>query len=275
MLKNGPWTPEEDARLIDMVARNRGLTEIADAVNRSVNGVRLRRDRLAAGKASYRNVYDPDTRLTPLPGTPGQHCIKHLADLKRAGHRASAVEYLVDLRTDRVIGVGRMAVAAPAIVMPATVPVAALKPVRPVKAIKPVPVVAPATAPEPHASTGRMVVTAFPDAEAQPDPEAVRWLEWMSSAPPFNVKPCRYDLTRRIMREVARQHRVTVDDILGPRRDKHYIAARHEAMRRVWTEVRGLSSVLIGRLFKRDHTTVLNACKGLPRLTDEVREAAE
>jgi Bacterial dnaA protein helix-turn-helix/Myb-like DNA-binding domain len=250
------WTPEEDARLIDMVARNRGLTEIADAVGRSVNSVRSRRDRLAAGQIKYRNAYDPDcyTRLSPLPGTTSQHCIHHLADLKRAGHRAATSEYIVDPMTDRVIRIGRMPVPAPAIILP--------------------PAPEPAPEPEPPAITARMVVPAIADAEAQPDSEAACWLEWLSSAPPL-VKPSRYDLARRIIREVARQHRVTVDDILGPRRDKHYIAARHEAMRRVWTEVRGLSSPLIGRLFKRDHTTVLNACKDLPRLTDETQEAAE
>lgn len=65
----------------------------------------------------------------------------------------------------------------------------------------------------------------------------------------------------RIMREVATAHRVTLDDITGPRRFKVYVAARREAMQRIRSEL-GFSFPHIGRLFNRDHTAVLYACRG-------------
>lgn len=66
---------------------------------------------------------------------------------------------------------------------------------------------------------------------------------------------------KRIIREVAQAHRVTVDDITGPRRFRNYVAARREAMQRIRSEL-GFSFPRIGRLFNRDHTAVLYACRG-------------
>ena len=66
---------------------------------------------------------------------------------------------------------------------------------------------------------------------------------------------------KRILREVAQAHRVSLDDIIGPRRFKAYVAARREAMQRIRSEL-GFSFPHIGRLFNRDHTAVLYACRG-------------
>lgn len=66
---------------------------------------------------------------------------------------------------------------------------------------------------------------------------------------------------KRILREVAQAHHVTVEDIVGPRRHRVYVAARREAMQRIRSEL-GFSFPHIGRLFNRDHTAILYACRG-------------
>ncbi len=62
----------------------------------------------------------------------------------------------------------------------------------------------------------------------------------------------------RIIAEVAREHMMAPADIIGRNRRKPYIAARFEAYRRV-AEATRWSLPRIGRLFRRDHTTVLSA----------------
>jgi hypothetical protein len=58
---------------------------------------------------------------------------------------------------------------------------------------------------------------------------------------------------------VARKHGVTLADIVGERRSRKIVAARWEALYLVSTHMRSLSLVVLGRLFKRDHTTILYA----------------
>lgn len=61
-----------------------------------------------------------------------------------------------------------------------------------------------------------------------------------------------------IIRETAERYGVTVGALKGPGRNRHMLAARREAMvlvRTVWPE---LSSAAMGRLFNRDHTSVLH-----------------
>lgn len=65
---------------------------------------------------------------------------------------------------------------------------------------------------------------------------------------------------KRIMREVAQAHRVSVDDMIGPRKHRVVYQARREAMARIRDEL-GFSFPKIGRLFNRDHTSVLAACR--------------
>lgn len=60
-----------------------------------------------------------------------------------------------------------------------------------------------------------------------------------------------------IIAACARRHRVSVADILGPRRFKHIVAARWEAIRAVAAEFPEFSTPRLGRIFGRDHTTIL------------------
>lgn len=63
---------------------------------------------------------------------------------------------------------------------------------------------------------------------------------------------------RLIIEEVAKAHGFLVSEILGPSRKRPIMFARCEAIRKVSAEWPGLSYPTIGRLFKRDHTSILN-----------------
>lgn len=64
-----------------------------------------------------------------------------------------------------------------------------------------------------------------------------------------------------VAREVALKHNVRLEDMLGPTRSKSLVRARHEAFFRCRYEITRngipVSYPEIGRLFHRDHTTVL------------------
>lgn len=66
---------------------------------------------------------------------------------------------------------------------------------------------------------------------------------------------------KTIIRDVAREHGVSFDDILGPSRNRNVVRPRREAMHRIRQEL-GYSYPKIGRLFNRDHSTVLWATRG-------------
>ena len=72
-------------------------------------------------------------------------------------------------------------------------------------------------------------------------------------------KPARKSRVIELLYIVAGEHGVSTEDILGQRRHKRIIAARHEVIRRAYLET-GLSTTQIGRLLNRDHTTVLYVC---------------
>lgn len=61
---------------------------------------------------------------------------------------------------------------------------------------------------------------------------------------------------RRILAEVAQGHGLSVFDLTGKTQFAHIARARHEAMFRIYRETR-LSSVQVGALLNRDHSTVL------------------
>lgn len=63
---------------------------------------------------------------------------------------------------------------------------------------------------------------------------------------------------RNIIVLVALRHGVSFDDILGPRRYREVMAARHEAIRLVFTHTQ-LATTTMERLFNRDHTTILSS----------------
>lgn len=78
-----------------------------------------------------------------------------------------------------------------------------------------------------------------------------------------------------IVSAVAAEAGVTVADILGPRRNIPVVRARHEAMRAVARAFPQMSLPQVGRLFQRDHTTILNALRGgSAKSRDELDEAS-
>lgn len=80
----------------------------------------------------------------------------------------------------------------------------------------------------------------------------------------------------RIIAQVAACHGFTVDDILGPSRKGPIITARQDAMIAVFLGRLDLTFPMIGRVFRRDHSTVVHAVKrrGLLRARD-AQPAAE
>ncbi len=66
---------------------------------------------------------------------------------------------------------------------------------------------------------------------------------------------------RKIIAEVAAAYEVTPADLTGPRRHQHLIEPRWLAMRRIRHEL-NYSFPQIGRLFNRDHSTVIWAVRG-------------
>lgn len=64
---------------------------------------------------------------------------------------------------------------------------------------------------------------------------------------------------REIIAEVALQHGVAVSDILGVSRERRICDARQEAMWRAKTERPDMGLPTLGKIFRKDHTTVLHA----------------
>lgn len=69
--------------------------------------------------------------------------------------------------------------------------------------------------------------------------------------------------TLAIVESVAAKHNVPVSAILGDSRLRHIVAARHEAMAEVVEARPHWSFPTVGRLFGRDHTTVISALQKL------------
>lgn len=67
------------------------------------------------------------------------------------------------------------------------------------------------------------------------------------------------DPRRETLKACATEYGVTVDDIVGYRKEKNILKARWKAM--YLLHKRGMSFSRIGRLLKKDHTTVMNAVK--------------
>lgn len=65
----------------------------------------------------------------------------------------------------------------------------------------------------------------------------------------------------RIIKAVALKHNVQVAAIMGPSKSGRIVAIRHEAMVRVYQARPDLSLPQIGKLFDRDHTSVLHALR--------------
>lgn len=73
---------------------------------------------------------------------------------------------------------------------------------------------------------------------------------------------------RTILDTVARDHKVRVQEICGPRRTKRHVGARHEAIRLIHEACPELSTPDIASIFGLDHTSVIYVLgrKGLGRL---------
>jgi DNA-directed RNA polymerase specialized sigma subunit len=67
---------------------------------------------------------------------------------------------------------------------------------------------------------------------------------------------------KAIVAEVAALHGVSVDEIMGKSRQTELTLARHEAIRAV-RKATGYSTLILGSLFNRNHTTILYALKAL------------
>ena len=68
---------------------------------------------------------------------------------------------------------------------------------------------------------------------------------------------------RQLMETIATTHRLTVDDFKGPVRTYRISHPRQYAMWRIRKDT-GLSYPEIGRMFNKDHTSVINACQVVP-----------
>jgi hypothetical protein len=64
--------------------------------------------------------------------------------------------------------------------------------------------------------------------------------------------------TMEIIRAVAKRHGVTAKEILGTDRNHKVMAARNEAIREIFAARPHWSYPDIGRLFRRDHTTIMH-----------------
>lgn len=73
---------------------------------------------------------------------------------------------------------------------------------------------------------------------------------------PFNFYLC--PSYRSIVKLMALKHNLTVDDLLGPRRTQAIVNVRHETIGTIFEHC-GLSLTQIGRLFHRDHTTIIHS----------------
>jgi chromosomal replication initiation ATPase DnaA len=75
-----------------------------------------------------------------------------------------------------------------------------------------------------------------------------------------NIIGCRTEAREIIMR-VAKWRGVQFEAIIGPRRTRHIVAARFEAIRAVADARPDLSLPQLGRIFKRDHTSIIHALR--------------
>ena len=69
-----------------------------------------------------------------------------------------------------------------------------------------------------------------------------------------------------VAKEVARKHHVTLDELLGRRRQGPEASARHELWHRLYEEIPSLPK--LGEIFGRDHTTVMAAVHKQDRTVD-------
>lgn len=78
--------------------------------------------------------------------------------------------------------------------------------------------------------------------------------------------------TRAALEAIAAEHGLTLDQLISPNKFRRYVAARRECYRYLH-EVRGWSTPQIGKLFRRNHSTIVVALDSHGRA--EERRAAK
>ncbi len=61
---------------------------------------------------------------------------------------------------------------------------------------------------------------------------------------------------RAIIKRVCDEHMITLNVLLGPSRAHHVVRARYEAIKQVHQAFPEIGTSALGRLFKRDHSTI-------------------
>lgn len=79
-------------------------------------------------------------------------------------------------------------------------------------------------------------------------------------------------LRMAVIAAIARQHDVTVAEIMSDRRDRHVVHARRAAMTAIYRQFPD-SLPQIGRLFRRDHSTVMHNLRAAGSLGRRNRHA--
>jgi hypothetical protein len=74
---------------------------------------------------------------------------------------------------------------------------------------------------------------------------------------------------KTVLRLVALKHGLDVAELSGPVRSRPVVAARHEAVGLVYTHCRYISLPAIGRIFNRDHTTILHTLRKLRKIAQK------
>lgn len=104
---------------------------------------------------------------------------------------------------------------------------------------------------------------------------------WPCANAPHNGRPAGWLIAKvdpeAVLDAVAHGFRVSVEDILGTSRKRHFVVARACAMA-VVKQHTNLSYPAVGALFRRDHTTVMHHVSRVlrdPELSEAVRQVVE
>ena len=94
-----------------------------------------------------------------------------------------------------------------------------------------------------------------------------------ASAAPTSLTPSPRTITAEVVQKVVAEHfGITLTDLLSPKRTKALVLARQTAMY-LCREVTPLSFTSIAEVFRRrDHTTVMNACRQMEKALDSETE---
>lgn len=102
-------------------------------------------------------------------------------------------------------------------------------------------------------------IEAEPEA-VEEEPEEIELDDALPSEP-------KYRSTKAIIDEVLADFPgVTWADLKGERRTREFIIPRHLAMYEIYAQRKNMSLPMIGRLFRRDHTTILSAVRKVERM---------